>query len=241
MRKTAGARLLRSAALAAVGAGHRGTPCVCAAAAAPRSALFSAKPRMLALSAQAPRAFSTGNLDLVLVQADSAMATVKKAQDLIMAAKWNDIDSEELEDMVEGVGRGRDLVNSLSPEEATSAEAQKGLLSAVEAAEARLEAAIKSDHLAHEAKVLRMEMEDAGTTGDGDNKPEAFQTQWEVRMTSLLNEYAELLETCDGSFIAKVERDCGYQFLLLKRVVQIDNFRYNFPKVHPSGFSASAD
>lgn len=49
--------------------------------------------------------------------------------------------------MADGVGRGRDLVNSLSAEEATAAEAQKGLLSAVEAAEARLEAAIKCDQL----------------------------------------------------------------------------------------------
>jgi len=45
-------------------------------------------------------------------------------------------------------------------------------------------------------------------------------------VTNLLNEYAELLERCDSSFIAKVERDCGYQFLLLKRVVHIENFRY---------------
>ena len=35
-------------------------------------------------------------------------------------------------------------------------------------------------YAAHEAKDLRMEMEDVGTTGDGDNKPEAFQKQWEV-------------------------------------------------------------
>ena len=49
--------------------------------------------------------------------------------------------------MADGVGRGRDLVNSLSAEEATAAEAQKGLLSAVEAAEARLEAAMKCDQL----------------------------------------------------------------------------------------------
>jgi hypothetical protein len=37
--------------------------------------------------------------------------------------------------------------------------------------------------------------------------------------------YAQLLEKCDASFISKVERDCGYQLLLLKRVVHIDNFR----------------
>ena len=51
-------------------------------AAAPRSP-FSA-PRALVLQ-QAPRAFSTSNLDLVLSQADSAMKTVSKAQDLMMA------------------------------------------------------------------------------------------------------------------------------------------------------------
>ena len=33
----------------------------------------------------------------------------------------------------------------------------------------RLEAAVKCDELAHEAKDLRMEMEDVGTTGDGEN------------------------------------------------------------------------
>jgi hypothetical protein len=33
---------------------------------------------------------------------------------------------------------------------------------------------------AHEAKDLRMEMEDLGTTGDGDNKPEAFKPHWQV-------------------------------------------------------------
>ena len=104
-----------------------------------------------------------------------------------------------------------------------------------------LAAAIKSDELAVEAKYLRMEMEDVGTTGDSDNKPEAFVKQWEVRFGNLMNAYAELLEGCDGAFIGKVERECGYQLLLLKRVVHVDNFRYVFPKVHPSGFSASAD
>jgi len=29
-----------------------------------------------------------------------------------------------------------------------------------------------------------MEMEDVGTTGDGDNKPEAFQKQWEVSLVT---------------------------------------------------------
>ena len=38
---------------------------------------------------------------------------------------------------------------------------------------------------AHEAKDLRMEMEDLGTTGDGDNKPEAFDKKWEVRVVSI--------------------------------------------------------
>jgi len=51
--------------------------------ASPRSAVFAA-PCMLATSAQSHRAFSTNNFDLVLIQADSAMASVKKAQDLIM-------------------------------------------------------------------------------------------------------------------------------------------------------------
>jgi hypothetical protein len=157
------------------------------------------------------------------------------------AAKWSDVDAEELEEMVAGVGRGRDLVNSLSAGEAAAAEAEKGLLTAVENAEARLAAAIKCDELAHEAKELRMEMEDVGTTGDGDNKPESFQQQWDHRFDALMTNYAELLENSDASFIAKVERDCGYQMLLLKRVVHVDYFRYSFPKVHPSGFSASAD
>jgi hypothetical protein len=49
--------------------------------------------------------------------------------------------------MAAGIGRGRDLINSLSVEEAKSAEADKGLISAVEAAEARLAAAIKCDEL----------------------------------------------------------------------------------------------
>ena len=62
-----------------------------------------------------------------------------------------------------------------------------------------LAAAIKSDELAVEAKYLRMEMEDVGTTGDGDNKPEAFVKQWEVRFGNLMNAYAELLEGCDGA------------------------------------------
>jgi len=57
---------------------HPPPPVSALAAAAPRS-VFSA-PR-----AQALRAFSTSNLDLVLSQADSALATVAKAQDLIMA------------------------------------------------------------------------------------------------------------------------------------------------------------
>jgi len=35
---------------------------------------------------------------------------------------------------------------------------------------------------AHEAKHLCMEMQDLGTRGDGDNKPEAFQRQWEVSL-----------------------------------------------------------
>jgi len=230
---------LRGAARAALGS--RNVPSALPAVAVPRTAQIAAPLRMLALSAPTRRSFSTGNLDLVLRQADSTLATVAKAQDLIMAATWNDIDAEALEEMVEGVGRGRDLVNSLSAEEGAAAEAEKGLLTAVEGAEARLAAAIKCDELAHEAKDLRMEMEDVGTTGDGDNKPESFQKQWEVRFDVLMQSYAELLENCDASFIGKVERDCGYQMLLLKRVVHVDYFRYSFPKVHPSGFSASAD
>ena len=78
--------------------------------AAPRAAVFAA-PRLVAA-----RAFSTGSLDLVLRQADSALADVAKAKALIMAAKWNDLDAEELEDLAHdllhellarGYGRGR--------------------------------------------------------------------------------------------------------------------------------------
>ena len=59
--------------------------------AVPRSALVGASPRMIALSAQMQqRAFSAGveNLDLVMRQADSALATVAKAQDLIMSGDF---------------------------------------------------------------------------------------------------------------------------------------------------------
>lgn len=76
--------------------------------AAPRAAVFAA-PRLVAA-----RAFSTGSLDLVLRQADSALADVAKAKALIMAAKWNDLDAEELEDMAAGVGRSVSACMSLS-------------------------------------------------------------------------------------------------------------------------------
>ena len=61
------------------------------ALAVPRSALVGASPRMIALSApMQQRGFSTGveNLDLVMRQADSALATVAKAQDLIMSGDF---------------------------------------------------------------------------------------------------------------------------------------------------------
>jgi hypothetical protein len=36
-------------------------------------------------------------------------------------------------------------------------------------------------------------------------------------------------------------QELGYQLLLLKRIMHIDSFRFTHPRVHPSGFSASAD
>ena len=61
----------------------RGLTCV--APPAPRTAQIATPLRMLVLSAPTRRSFSTGSLDLVLRQADSTLATVAKAQDLIMA------------------------------------------------------------------------------------------------------------------------------------------------------------
>ena len=85
------------------------TPCLLSPPlAVPRAAVFAA-PRLVAA-----RAFSTGSLDLVLRQADSALAGVAKAKALIMAAKWNDLDAEELEDMAAGVGRSVFACMSLS-------------------------------------------------------------------------------------------------------------------------------
>ena len=54
----------------------------------------------------------------------------------------------------------------------------------------------------------------------------------QVRFSRLMNEYASLLDTCDAAFIGKVERDCGYQLLLLKRVVHVDHFRFPNPTLY---------
>lgn len=50
-----------------------------------------------------------------------------------------------------------------------------------------------------------------------------------------------MLDACDSRYVQRLENELGYELLLLKRVMHIDAFRYNFPRVHPSGFSASAD
>jgi hypothetical protein len=111
----------------------------------------------------------------------------------------------------------------------------------VESAEAMLLAAIAADKMAGEVKSLRMEMEDLGTTGEGDDKPGSFTAEWDRRLQAIFEGYAGLLEGAAPEFAQKLERELGYQVLLLKRVVHIDGFRYLYPKVHPSGFSATAD
>jgi len=70
---------------------------------------------------------------------------------------------------------------------------------------------------AHEAKYLRMEMEDLGTTGDGDNKPEVIQKQWEVslctrieirlKVTSLY--VKEEVQVCAGGGGGERRRKCA--------------------------------
>ncbi|EKX45818.1 hypothetical protein GUITHDRAFT_152574 [Guillardia theta CCMP2712] len=185
--------------------------------------------------------FFSSSFDVLLRQSDDVLNVVRKMDTTIMGLHWKNMDADDLEKIAEGIGRGRDLVNSLNDEEAQVAEREKKLVSTVEAAEHKLYAAIESDKLAAEAHDLRMLMEDLGTTGDGDNKPEAFQPAWEARIKSAFESYSDLLEKCDATIAAKVERECGYEMLLLKRVCHIDGFRYHHPRVHPSGFSATCD
>ncbi|KAJ1482330.1 hypothetical protein T484DRAFT_1804078 [Baffinella frigidus] len=199
------------------------------------------------------------------------VAKVKATQAMMMGSAWTNISSKKLDEMVEGVGTGRDFVNSLSPDEEASvseAVAAKGqvpeAVAAVEEAEAVLTAAIKSDQLFDLVRDLRMEMEDFGTRGDGDNIPGSFSADWDKRLDEVFTEYSTLLEGASPLFaqartfsklvrespgfsqkgvpdFIKLERELGYQFLLIKRVVHIESFRFLYPKVHPSGFSATSD
>mmetsp|Transcript_39817 Transcript_39817/g.93584 ORF Transcript_39817/g.93584 Transcript_39817/m.93584 type:complete len:227 (+) Transcript_39817:41-721(+) len=188
------------------------------------------------LGFQAVRNMSSA--EIVARQAGEVVAKVKATQAMMMGSAWTNISSKKLDEMVEGVGTGRDFVNSLSPdEEASVPEA----VAAVEEAEAVLTAAIKSDQLFDLVRDLRMEMEDFGTRGDGDNIPGSFSADWDKRLDEVFTEYSTLLEGASPLFAQKLERELGYQFLLIKRVVHIESFRFLYPKVHPSGFSATSD
>mmetsp|Transcript_30760 Transcript_30760/g.69353 ORF Transcript_30760/g.69353 Transcript_30760/m.69353 type:complete len:221 (-) Transcript_30760:899-1561(-) len=198
-------------------------------------------PAMQVFPRLAHQRFFSSSFDVLLRQSDDVLKTVREMDSAIMNLKWTNIDAEDLDMIADGIGRGRDLVNGLNNEEAEVAEREKKLVSTVEAAEQKLSAAIESDKLAQEAHDLRMTMEDLGTTGDGDNKPEAFQPAWETRLKSLFESYSDLLEKFDSTIASKIERECGYELLLMKRVCHIDAFRYNHPRVHPSGFSATCD
>jgi len=107
--------------------------------------------------------------------------------------------------------------------------------------EGMLATAIKCDQLCHDAHVLRLEIEDLGTEGDGDNKPGSFKKEWSDKVDVLFNAYSDMLDECHPGYVQRLENELGYQLLLLKRIMHIDSFRFTHPRVHPSGFSASAD
>lgn len=190
---------------------------------------------------QPARLFSVAVSDMISKQADSAMASLTTATNVMEKADWAHMDASTIEMLCDEIGRGRDFLNSLSHEDYQAIEAAKGTASAVDRAEQMLVSCMKSDEINDKAHHLKMEMEDKGTAGDGDCRPENWQAAWGEELDSVFHEYAQLLEDTHPDDVVKVERSVGYQLLLLKRVVHVDAFRYLYPKVHPSGFSASSD
>lgn len=181
--------------------------------------------------------------DILVKQGADVIKKAKLAEELLLDEHnvWNDLDAFMLDEIVAATGVCRDFVNSLKPEEESIVEKANGAVSKTEAVEDMLRAALKCDELGARVHKLRVAVEDEGTRGDGDNIPGAFKKEWDVETDKLFNEYSTLLETVPSSLVPRIERDLGYQFLLFKRTIHIDSFRYHFPKVHPSGFSASAD
>mmetsp|Transcript_18159 Transcript_18159/g.36769 ORF Transcript_18159/g.36769 Transcript_18159/m.36769 type:complete len:238 (+) Transcript_18159:121-834(+) len=202
---------------------------------------LSAAVRRTAVQLQFPRYLSVSVPDLISSQADSAMASVRKGQAFLESADWLHMTPFDFEAVCDDIGRGRDFLNSLAPQDFAAVEAGKGTVSCVERAEALLLSAMRSEDIAHRAKDLKMEMEDKGTAGDGDCRPENWQAGWGDALDAVFADYAELLEASHPDDVVKIERSVGYELLLLKRVVHVDSFRFLYPKVHPSGFSASAD
>uniref|UniRef100_A0A6T8G630 Uncharacterized protein n=1 Tax=Hemiselmis andersenii TaxID=464988 RepID=A0A6T8G630_HEMAN len=182
---------------------------------------------------------------MVISQADTIKALLAVAEKEILHRgeehSWAHLEPEALDDMVEKVGRCRDYCNSLSDEESAAAEAHNQVVSQTDFIEGMLSTAIKCDQMSERVHHLRMEIEDFGTEGDGDNHPGAFQKQWKEEVDSIFNEYSDMLDECDPAYVQRLENELGYQLLLLKRVIHIPKFRYLYPRVHPSGFSATAD
>mmetsp|Transcript_22549 Transcript_22549/g.56379 ORF Transcript_22549/g.56379 Transcript_22549/m.56379 type:complete len:239 (-) Transcript_22549:248-964(-) len=182
---------------------------------------------------------------MVLSQADSILALLAVAEKEILHSgeehSWAHLEPEALDEMVEKVGRCRDYCNSLSDDETAAAEAHNAVVSRTDFVEGMLATAIKCDQLSEQVHHLRMEIEDLGTEGDGDNHPGAFKKSWNDEVTHIFDTYADMLDECDPAYVQRLENELGYQLLLLKRVIHIPNFRYHFPRVHPSGFSATAD
>mmetsp|Transcript_27942 Transcript_27942/g.73732 ORF Transcript_27942/g.73732 Transcript_27942/m.73732 type:complete len:189 (-) Transcript_27942:183-749(-) len=181
--------------------------------------------------------------DILVKQAKDVLQKAQSAEDLILDHHntWNDLDAVALDEIVATTGVCRDFVNSLKPEEEAAVEKATGAVSRVEALEDLLRTALKCDDLGRRVVDLRRTLEDFGTRGDGDSIPGAVKKEWDTEITKLFTEYAELLEKTSDKYVDRVEKEVGYQFLLFKRVLHIDFFRYHFPKVHPSGFSASSD
>mmetsp|Transcript_41403 Transcript_41403/g.80904 ORF Transcript_41403/g.80904 Transcript_41403/m.80904 type:complete len:240 (-) Transcript_41403:38-757(-) len=190
------------------------------------------------------RAFSAVS-PMVISQADNTLKMLAVAEkDILRKSEhhsWAHMEPDALDKMVESVGRCRDYCNSLSPEEAAAADAHNGVLARTDFIEDMLKMAIRCDQLSHKAHELRMEIEDLGTSGDGENHPGSFTKKWDTEVDSLFNEYADMLDYCNPAYVQRLENELGYELLLLKRVMHIDNFRAKYPRVHPSGFSASSD
>mmetsp|Transcript_34704 Transcript_34704/g.79161 ORF Transcript_34704/g.79161 Transcript_34704/m.79161 type:complete len:220 (+) Transcript_34704:2-661(+) len=206
--------------------------------------LPAAKSMCRAPLALAPRALAMPRLSRNFSTAESLpdyavphMTKLNAITKKILTEEWSEISASTWETSADTLASLRAFVNGLSEGDKIKCIT---LVEALEKAEETFALAVESYEFHEKVVDLRSLISDL-LSADGNVKGTPIPTHLQERFAQTLEEYTGLLDHVPAHCRHKFERDIGHQILLLKQMVHVESFRYNYPRVHPSGFSATAD